>query len=82
MLTFNVRNKSYNSTTVAHDVLTNDKELRSLFPPSSGMATPLVVPPPPPGGPQPAQKTSEVIGTFRPVKVRAFQSCHSAGALS
>lgn len=34
------------------------------------MAGPLVVPPPPPGGPQPMQKTSEIIGTFRPVKVR------------
>lgn len=36
----------------------------------STMAGPLVVPPPPPGGPQPMQKTSEVVGTFRPVKVR------------
>lgn len=33
------------------------------------MAGPLVVPPPPPGGPQLTQKTSEVIGTFRPTKV-------------
>ena len=32
------------------------------------MAGPLVVPPPPPGGPQLTQKTSEVIGTFRPTK--------------
>ncbi|KAK4692182.1 COMPASS component SWD2, partial [Lecanoromycetidae sp. Uapishka_2] len=32
------------------------------------MAGPLVVPPPPPGGPPSTQKTSEVIGTFRPTK--------------
>ncbi|CAF9908010.1 member of Set1p complex, histone methyl transferase [Imshaugia aleurites] len=32
------------------------------------MAGPLVVPPPPPGGPQLTQKTSEVIGSFRPTK--------------
>lgn len=35
------------------------------------MAGPLVIPPPPPppGGPQPTQKISDIIGTFRPVKV-------------
>ncbi|MCJ1357075.1 MAG: member of Set1p complex, histone methyl transferase [Icmadophila ericetorum] len=34
------------------------------------MAGPLVVPPPPPpGGPQPTQKTSEIIGNLRPTKL-------------
>lgn len=44
------------------------REAKSNF----SMAGPLVVPPapPPPGGPTPAQKTSEVIGTFRPTKVK------------
>ncbi|KAI4121142.1 MAG: hypothetical protein LQ347_006940 [Umbilicaria vellea] len=29
----------------------------------------VVPPPPPPGGPQPTQKTSDIIGTFRPTKL-------------
>ena len=33
------------------------------------MAGPLAVPPPPPGGPQPTQKTSDIIGSLRPTKV-------------
>jgi len=34
------------------------------------MAGPVVVPPPPPpGGPQPTQKTSDIIGTLRPTKL-------------
>ena len=37
------------------------------------MGGPLVVPPPPPGGPNPTQKTSEVIGTFRPTKAGCFE---------